>query len=174
VLERWIAMSHDHVVRVGRRRWLTSSFTLALIVAGLTSGVLVLAAAAFLEKTAVVDAEDPWEQCVGFQVGSLHAADTHVHLANVGPERLQVRLRSFNDTNGLESPAIGYTPLLEPGASSHIVFRTPALGSTIELVSSVKNLHATVEIHRDDGAAPATRPAFLCLPRLGAASGLTA
>jgi hypothetical protein len=166
---RWIV--RRYLVGLGRLRGLASSFTLVLILAGLTSGLLTLAGAAFLEQMAIIDAAAPWEQCVGFQVGSPHAANTHLHVANVGLERLYVRLDS-NDLIGLGAPGPGSTGLLEPGISSDFVFRTPGPGATIELVSSVNNLHATVAILRDDGGTPESRSAFRCLPRIGAAGPL--
>src|SRR5205085_182631 len=98
---------------------------------------------------------------IGFQVGSPHVATTHLHLDNGGRERIDVRL-DYLDENGLDSPIQGNIPVLDPGVSLDFMFRTPALGAAVRLVSSAEGLHASVTIHRDDGEPAESRRAFLC------------
>jgi hypothetical protein len=154
-------MARDQVVPSGPRRVLSSSFTLALLGAGLMTSLLTLAGGALIEETPAVE-ERPSLGCSAFQVGSPHAANTHVHLENGGPERIHVQLY-FVDHDGRNSQTIGYNPILEPWASSDFMFRTPALGAAVELISSGRNLHARTEIRRDDGASPESRKAIGCL-----------
>src|SRR5688572_1515475 len=98
-------MSRNEAARPRRCRVLSGGFILALILAGLTTGLLSVAAAALLEQASRLDATEPRDGCLGFQVGSAHAADTHIRLENVGPERIHVGLDYFDDT-GLDPPSI--------------------------------------------------------------------
>lgn len=148
-----------HPVMAPVRRVL-NSFSLGLILAGLTTGVLTLVGGTYLERAAAV-ADDPWDRCMGFQVGAPYAATAHLHLDNGGRERINVRL-DYLDENGLASPIQSGIPALDPGVSSDLMFRTPALGAAVRLVSSATGLHASVTIHRDDGEPAESRRAFLC------------
>jgi hypothetical protein len=142
-----------------RPRWLPGTFTLGLLLAGLTTGLLTLGGAAVIGDPAV--GEDRSPSCTALHVGSRHAADTHLHLENAGPERTAVRL-DFVDHDGRDYQAVGYSPILEPWASGDFVFRTPALGAAVTLSSSGTDLRASAEILRDDGAAPEIRTAGSC------------
>jgi len=149
-----------HPVMAPVRRVL-NNLSLGLILAGLTTGVLTLVGGTYLERAAVV-ADNPWDRCIGFQVGGPHAATTHLHLDNGGRERIDVRF-DYLDENGLDSPIQGDIPALDQGVSSDLMFRTPALGAAVRLVSSAKGLRASMTIHRDDGEPAESRRAFLCL-----------
>jgi hypothetical protein len=135
--------------------WTVLAYGLGSILSGLP-GALDRTAAS---STVVVD--NPWARCMGFQVGSPHAATAHLHLDNGGRERIDVRL-NYLDENGLDSPIQGNISALDPGVLSDFMFRRPSLGATVRLVSSAKSLHASVTIHRDDGEPAESRRAFLC------------
>lgn len=143
------------------RRMLSITFSLALVVASLAMGLVVLAGAALLE-TASSGYEVPPDRCVGLQVGSQHAGTTHLHVENAGPERVGVHL-VFTDLNGPSARLIDDVPVLDPGASADLAFRTPAFGTVVQLLSSVRNLQASAGIFHDDGTASESRNAFLCL-----------
>jgi hypothetical protein len=151
-----------------RHRMLPGNFTLGLLFAGLMTGLLALAGAALLEHrvigTGAAAGEELSLSCAEFQVGSPHAAATHLSLKNAGPASTSVRLDVVGHT-GVSSQAIGYSPILPPWGSGDFVFRTPALGATITLTSSGRDLQASAEILRDDGAPPEIRQAIGCLAR---------
>jgi hypothetical protein len=120
------------------------------------TGLLMLMGAALI-------GEDRSLTCTAFQVGNLDEADTQVHLENDGPESSRVRFDFFvADENGLSRQISSDSPSLEPWASQGIVFRTPALGATVELLSRGRNLRASAAILRDDGAPPESRTSGLC------------
>ena len=154
-------MARRRMVRLGRRV-LRSSFSLALILAGLTTGLLSLAGAALLEPPLAI-VEDPWPGCAYLQAGSLNPGTTHIHLDNAGPETARLRFDWVDDYGGLELLAIDHSRSSDPWASSEILFRAPSVGAIFRISSSVTNLHASATIHRDDGGDLESRRAFLCL-----------
>jgi len=150
-------------------------FALGLIFAALMTGLFTLGGAALLEHRVLgegaVAGEDPPLSCTAFQVGSPHAADTHIHLKNAGPESISVRL-DFVDDSGLGSWAATAGRHLEPWASHEVAFRTPALGAAVKLTSPGWDLRAGAEIRRDDGGPPGD-PRGRRVPRpIGPAAGV--
>jgi hypothetical protein len=147
---------------------LSGSFALGLIVAGLMTGLLTLSGAALLERRATGEGAAPGKElslsCTTFQVGSLHAAATHLHLENAGPESTSVLL-NFVDDSGHGSWAASTSRHMDPWASNEVVFRTPALGAAVNLIASGRDLQTGAEIRRDDGALPEVRQATPCLAR---------
>jgi hypothetical protein len=147
-----------------RRRWLSSSFTLGLILAGLTTGLLALTGAALIGDP--VTGGGASQRCTAFTIGGRHEADVHLHLENAGPERTGVRLDFFDDDDvAMKVSPIGGHPTLAPWASVDLVFRSPASGGGVELTSSGRDLRASAEIRRDDGGPPDIRKAIRCLTR---------
>jgi hypothetical protein len=139
---------------------LLSGFLPQMILASLVTGGLIRVGAGLLGEAATVQ-DDTGLSCVAFQVGSPRAADTRINLVNDGPTPIVVRLDSV-DHDGLDARPIGYIPSLDAGASSSFVFRTPALGVAVKLVSPGRNLRASVEIRHDDGEPGEIRKAIPC------------
>jgi hypothetical protein len=133
---------------------------LELLAGGLLTGFLTLAGAALIEVRPATETE-PSPNCTAFRVGSPRPANTHIHLQNVGPERMYVRL-DFVDHDGRDAQTIGYNPILNPSESGDFVFRTPALGAAVKLASSERSLQASVEIHYEDDIPPEVRKAIPC------------
>jgi hypothetical protein len=106
--------------------------------------------------------EDLEDYCIGVQVGSSDAADTHLYIQNRGLGTAQVRFDWRLEYSTVLAPPDARLGLA-PGEAETIVFRAPELGAAVRLRSSVPNLYANAVIHRDDGADPETRDAFLCL-----------
>jgi hypothetical protein len=140
---------------------LPSSFTLALILAGLTTGLLTLAGATLLERTSAIDTE-PWPGCVAMQIGSMNAARTRIHLANVGAESIRVRFDWVDDYGGLKLPTADYSRSIDPWTSADILIKAPGPGAVVKVNSSRTNLHASAEVQRDDGGSVESRHAYLC------------
>jgi hypothetical protein len=125
------------------------------------AGLLTLAGTALIGEHRAIG-EDPALSCTAFQVGSHFAGNTHIHLENAGPDRTEVRVY-FVDHDGRYSHSVGYAPVLNPWAAGELMFRTPALGAAVKIISSGTSLHAGVEILRDDGAPTEIRDASGCL-----------
>jgi len=89
------------------------------------------------------------------------AANTHVHVRNDGPHRLPVRLDLVRldlvDHDGRGAQPIGYSPILDAGASSSFVFGATAPGAAVELIFPRGRLKDSVEIHPDDEDTPEIR-----------------
>jgi hypothetical protein len=142
------------------RRALLSRLGLELLAGGLLTGFLTLAGAALIEVRPATDTE-PAPNCTAFRVGSPRTANTHIHLQNVGPERMYVRL-DFIDHDGRDAQTIGYNPILNPSESGDFVFSTPALGAAVKLTSSGRSLQASTEIRFEDDTLPEVRKAIPC------------
>jgi hypothetical protein len=143
-----------------RASWLSESFTLGLVTAGLLASLLTLGGAAMIAVDPAIG-EVPSRSCTAFQVGSSHAAFTRVHLENSGSESTSIDFRIDSDSDATAWPAAEHRSLA-PQASIDVVFRTPALGATVVISSSGRNLRASTEIVRDNGDPPEIRRAFLC------------
>ena len=157
-------MAHHRPGNRGRHRLLPSSFTLALFLAGLATGLLTLAAATWLEPASAIE-KDAWPGCVALQIGSMNAAVTHIHLKNVGTETVRIRFAWVDDYGGIKLPIVDLIHDIDSGTSADIPFRAPGPGAIVEITSSLTNLHASAEVHRDDGGLLESRHAFLCLGR---------
>jgi hypothetical protein len=145
------------------RRVLPSRLGLELLLGGLITGLLTLAGAALIDARPVID-PGPAVRCTAFQVGSPHAANTRIQLYNAGPTHMRVRL-DFVDYDGLDSQDIGYNSTLDSAEYREFVFRTPALGAAVELVSWGGDVTASAEILRDDRAPAEVRTPASCPPR---------
>jgi hypothetical protein len=145
-----------------------SSATLGLLLAGLATGLLALAGAALLEGPPI--GRNPATEinlslgCTAFHVGSAYAGNMHIQLENAGPGSTSVHF-DFVDRHGLNPWAGSYGRNLAPWASEEVVFKAPALGAAVQIASSGRDLHASAELLRDDGAPPETRQEGPCLGR---------
>jgi hypothetical protein len=145
------------------RRLLPGSFGLALILTGLATSLLTLAGAALIgENRDLLTREEPGPSCTAFQVGSPFAANTELHLENVGLVTASVRFDFVDDFGGQGSWAIGYGHSMAPGASFDVLFRTPALGTVVMLSSSGGDLRTSTHIVRDDGTPIENRGPVQC------------
>jgi hypothetical protein len=160
----WRIRSVIHSSRPGTPHWgrlLPGSFTLALLLTGLTTSLLTLAGASLIGGDVVLR-EDPARSCTVFQIGSQDAAITRIHLENVGEERTSVDFHVEHES-GTNPWLVGYSRSLAPLASIEVVFTTPPLGATLALVSSGRDLRLNTEIVRGGGTPPEIREPVRCL-----------
>jgi hypothetical protein len=155
----------------GRRRWRPSSWLLVLLGSGLTTGLLTLAAGLGAERLGRQDQtpEDaPPGACLMVWVGSPAAAETHLRLANAGPEPRTVRLDlgfyqrpdPWAEIARQGSPPWAVQPL-DPGQASEVVFQTPRYAMMV-VTSSGTGLHASAEVRPDDGSPAEPHPEVPC------------
>jgi hypothetical protein len=150
--------------RPGTRHWgrlLPGSFILALLLTGLTTSLLTLTGASLIGGEVVLR-EEPARSCTLFQIGSLDAAITRIHLENVGEEHTSVDFHIEHES-GTNPWLVGYSRRLAPLASIEVVFTTPPLGATVALVSSGRDLRLNTEIVRGGGTPPEIREPARCL-----------
>jgi hypothetical protein len=140
--------------------WPSRTF-LAFLVVGVLIGLLTMGAS-LLVGDPPATSEDLEDYCIGLQVGSSDAADTHLYIQNRGLGAAQIRFDWGNQYSTVLAPPDARLGLA-PGGAETIVFRAPQLGAELRLRSSVPNLYANAVIHRDDGTDPETRDAILCL-----------
>jgi hypothetical protein len=107
-------------------------------------------------------AEDTQNYCVGIQVGSSYAADTSLYLQHSGLAPVWVHFDWSNEYGTVPATTDPFQSIA-PGDAKLIVFRTPALGASLQLRSAMPNLQANAVIQRDDGTNAETHSGFLCL-----------
>jgi hypothetical protein len=150
--------------RGGARRrwpWLPGRFALGLLLGGLLTGLLTLGGASLLEGSPTAGGASLLG-CIRFQVGSDKSADAHILLENYGAGAINLSV-DIDQTPDIVPWSINYRRAMEPWASQEIMFRAPAPGASVQLLSPGKNLIAFAEIHRDDGVKE-LRHASLCIP----------
>jgi hypothetical protein len=143
---------------------------LAFLCAGSLVGLLTIGAGQLIGGTPA-SAQDTGDSCVGVQVGSSHAADTFLYLQHNGPAPVWVDF-DWSNEYGVAPATTDTRRSIPPGPPAVIVFRTPALGASLRLRSSVPIRYAKAVIQHDDGTDPETRYAFLCLGQSDRPAGL--
>jgi hypothetical protein len=131
----------------------------ALVVAGVLTGLLPVAGARLLESAPIMVTEE-WKGCQAFPVKGEPGDSTHIRLENPRPETIRVHVALIQ---GEEWIAPNRSLTIAPGADADLEFSTSAAGGMIQLRSSVKDVHASAELHHASGAASEVHYAYLCL-----------